>query len=88
MEQLQARADDLRQLSKILENNFTRFFDAKASMERSLSTLNWHDPVRVRFEEDFKASMKPIVEHLMPALDKYSTFLMREAEKIEKYGNA
>ena len=80
-----ATADNLRELSRIFNEQNERIRSVETRLDGRLNSLQWTDPVGVNFRQRYEELKSNINKTLVPALEVYSKYLMEQAGRIDQF---
>jgi hypothetical protein len=75
----------LRQFAQLLSSKRENFEQIKGTMDNTLQSFLWDDPVAYKFKTDYEEKLQPLKEKLFPAMVKYEDYLRNLAGLSDVY---
>ena len=70
----------LQKFQENIREQADKFKSIRQSMDQSLNDFHWDDRVAQQFKTRYHEGLEPLNTKLLPALDKYQQYLVKEIE--------
>lgn len=85
MPDVHADAEKLRQFSKTLTSSADQLQQLTRSLSRALESTGWQGAERLRFEQDFKQTVRALSQHAEKLKGQYAPDLQKKAAALEQF---
>ena len=80
-----ATSDNLRELSRLFNEQNNRIQGLERDLQRRLDELQWTDPVGINFRQKYEELKDKINHTLCQALQNYSQYLNQQASNVDQF---
>lgn len=85
MPDVHADAEKLRQFSRTLTSSADQLQQLTRSLSRALESTGWQGAERLRFEQDFKQTVRALSQYAEKLKGQYAPDLQKKAAALEQF---